>query len=116
MKKRGIYGWYNLNNPEVILYVGQTELYTLEWVEDNHRNWRCKNYEGTYFRKNLEKIGENWIIKWIVKPYECLESEIDSHEKYYINKYRPKYNIDYDPGKTKKTGKYTSKYMIENER
>ena len=52
MKKRGIYGWYNLNNPEIILYVGQTELYTLEWVEDNHRNWRCKNYEGTYFRKN----------------------------------------------------------------
>ena len=25
-------------------------------------------------------------------------------------------NIDYDPGKTKETGKYTPKFMIENER
>jgi len=116
MKKRGIYGWYDPKNPEVILYIGQTELYTLGWVEDNHRNWRRKNYKGTYFRKNLEKIGKNWKIKWIIEPYECLESEIDSHEKYYIHKFNPKYNLDYDPGKTKETGKYTSKFMIENER
>ena len=119
MKKirlRGIYGWYDPESPEIILYIGSTHLYTLEFVEDNHRNWRRKNYKGTHFRKNLEKFGKNWKIKWILKPYKCLKSEILLKEDYYIGKYDPKYNLDYKPSQTTLTGEYTPKNIIINER
>lgn len=92
--KYGIYGCYN--DSEGLVYVGSSKL-KLEWLENNHRNWKEKNYSWTKFRGDLADFGDNWHFSWIQEPREVSKEQIEIEEGALIRYAKPMYNVDMYP-------------------
>jgi len=90
----GVYGVYS--QFEELIYIGSTKL-KLEWLEDNHRNWRRKNYSPTLFRESLEDRGDSWTFKWIQEPRSVSKTQIEIEEGALIRYNKPLYNVDQYP-------------------
>jgi len=90
----GIYGCYN--DSDGLIYIGSTKL-KLEWLENNHRQWKEKNYSWTSFRGDLAEFGQNWKFFWIQEPRPISRAQIEIEEGALIRFNKPMYNRDMYP-------------------
>lgn len=106
--ERRDFGVYGVRANGVVVYIGSSYK-SLEELEYNHRNWRTKFKEKgwTYFREQLEKLGDQADFGWIIPPQLRTQKEIETLEGELIRKHNPMYNIDKDPvGSSIKHGRY----------
>lgn len=89
----GIYGCWNASD---LIYIGSSKL-KLEWLENNHRAWKEKNYSWTRFRGDLADIGQDWLFKWIQQPRPVSREQIEIEEGALIRYAVPVYNKDMFP-------------------
>ena len=95
MYKYGVYGCYDQFGE--LVYVGSTSKHSIQGLEDNHRNWKQKNYGSTFFRECLIESGDEWTFKWIQEPRSVSKTQIEIEEGALIRYNKPRYNIDKYP-------------------
>ncbi len=96
VKRRGVYSVWD---GDQCVYIGSTSL-TLQWLEQNHRDWRRKGYSPTKFRQALTsaKANRDWVFKWVVEPRNGLtQAYIEIQEEGFIQWLKPTYNVDVSP-------------------
>lgn len=82
---------YLIQLKEEIVYIGQTKLSLLK--RRTQHEYNAKRGKGFVIGAGLRKHGpENF--KWLVHSVHYNQIDLDAAEKYYIKKYKPKYNIN----------------------
>lgn len=88
-KISGVYRW---TSPSGRCYIGQTVD-----LGNRHKDFRCASESRCYAGKNsvIDKARQKYSYQeWKYEVLEyCPVEQLDEREKYYIEKYKPEYNI-----------------------
>ena len=88
-----------------IVYVGSSAL-GLAKLEHNHRNaHQITEYTVTKFRSQKWLQEGSGQFEWLVQPAKRTELEILELEERLIQKWMPRYNVEYNPVR-RREGKY----------
>ncbi len=93
--KRGVYQVKDQDGK--IMYIGSTTKWTVNGLEENHREFQSKGYSPTKFRKALVSVGQQWTFEWAIAPAVCSQEYIEICETALIQYLDPVYNVDKNP-------------------